>query len=146
VKIQNNKDIILKISIADMKVKKIKSRIALSFVDYLKTKDFFLLNDRMKFLTGNYSIKKTNEGDSDLRAGIFFNYSQLSDFEVLKELNQYYRKILFSKNDTFGARLNSKLSSEQKERLKKYCFKSGFTKKIYNAFDYSRMSEIVNCW
>jgi len=139
-------EIKLKVSIADRKIKKIKSRIALSFADYLKTKNFFLLNDRMKFLTGNYSIKKRNDEDSDLRAGIFFNYSQLSDFEVLNELNQYYRKFLFAKNGTFGTKLNSKLSSAQKERLKKYCFRSGFAKKIYNAFDYSRMSEIVSCW
>jgi hypothetical protein len=136
----------IKIGIAEGKIKKIKSKITLSFADYLKTNDFSLLNDRIKFLTGNYSIKKRNDKDSDLRAGIFFNYSQLSDFSVLDELNQYYRKTLFAKNGSFGTKLNSKLHPVQKEKLKKYCFKSGFVKKIYNAFDYSRMSEIVSCW
>jgi len=146
VKTKNKKDIILKIGIADKKVKKIKSRIILSFSDYLKTNDFFLLNDRIKFLTGNHSIKKRKEENSDLRAGIFFNYSELSDFQVLNELNQYYRKILFAKNGNFGTKLNSKLSFDQKEKLKKYCFKNGFIKKIYNVFNYSRISEIVKCW
>jgi hypothetical protein len=145
-KVQNRKDIILKISIADKKIKKIKSRISLSFANYLKNGDFSLLYDRINFLTGNYSIKKRNDKDSDLRAGIFFNYSQLTDYNVLNELNQYYRKILFARNGTFGNKLNSKLSFAQKEQLKKYCFKSGFAKKVYNAFDYSRMSEIVSCW
>lgn len=143
---QTKKEVVLKIGIAEGKIKKIKSRITLSFADYLKTNDFSLLNDRIKFLTGNYSITKRNDEDSDLRAGIFFNYSQLSNFSVLDELNQYYRKNLFAKKGFWGIKLNSKLSPAQKERLKKYCFKSGFTKKIYNAFDYSRMSEIVSCW
>lgn len=146
VKTQNKRDVILKISIADKKIKKIKSRISFSFADYLKNNDFFLLNDRIKFLTGNYSIKKRKEEDSDLRAGIFFNYSHLSDFEVLDELNKYYRKILFAKNCAFGAKLDSKLSSIQKDKLKKYCFKVGFVKKIYNVFDNSQMSKIVKCW
>jgi hypothetical protein len=136
----------LKISIADKKVKKIKTRITRSFADYLKTNDFSLLNDRTSFLTGNYSIKKRNNDDSDLRAGIFFNYSQLSDFTVLDELNLYYRKTLFAKNGAFGTKLHSKLSSVQKEKLKKYCFRSGFVKKTYNAFNYARMSEIIKCW
>lgn len=146
IKTQSKKDITLKTSIADKKIKKIKSRITKSFADYLKNGNFLLLNDRIRFLTGNYSIKKRSDEDSDLRAGIFFNYSQLSDYEELVELNQYYRKVLFAKNGNFGAKLNCNLSSAQKDKLKKYCFKSGFAKKIYNAFDYSRMSEIVSCW
>lgn len=145
-KIRNKKDLILKTSIADKKVKRIKSRITFSFLDYLKNNDFSLLNDRIIFLTGNYSIKKREDDDCDLKAGIFFNYSQLSDIELLDELNQYYRKLLFSKNGNFGIKLNGVLTSVQKAKLKKYCFKSGFEKKIYNAFDYSRISKIVSCW
>ncbi|MDR2651643.1 MAG: hypothetical protein LBC68_04945 [Prevotellaceae bacterium] len=143
-KIRDNKDVILKISIAEKKLKKIKSRITKSFIEYTKNCDLKLLENRIKFLTGNYSIKKNNEGN-DLRAGIYFNYSQITDIEQLKYLNNYYRKILFAKKGNLGLQISC-LSPEQKNKLKKYCFKSGFEKKIYYAFNYLQMEEIVSCW
>lgn len=135
---------VFKISIADKKIKKIKTRITLSFIDYTKNRNFELLENRIKFLTGNYSIKKNAEGN-DLRAGIFFNYSQLNNFEILNELNTFYKKILFSKKGKLGIQINS-LSEIQKNKLKKYCFIAGFKKKISNSFDAIQMSEIISCW
>ena len=54
---RNNKRV-LSISIADKKIKKIKNRIIRSLTQFVKTGDFALLENRLKFLTGNYSIKK----------------------------------------------------------------------------------------
>ncbi len=62
----------VKISLADSKVKKIKSRIIYSFLDYLKNKNFDLLEKRIKFITGNYTVKKQDEGGM-LNAGIYYN-------------------------------------------------------------------------
>jgi hypothetical protein len=140
----NKKNVLLEISIAEKKIKKIKSRITWSFADYTKNCNFELLENRIKFLTGNYSIKKNAEGN-DLRAGIFFNYSQLNNFDVLNELNTYYKKILFSKKGNLGTQIDC-LSMTQKNTLKKYCFVTGFKNKIYNSFDSTQMSEIVSCW
>ena len=60
--------------IADKKIKKIKNRIIRSLTQFVKTGDFALLENRLKFLTGNYSIKK-REKTNDLKAGIYYNYS-----------------------------------------------------------------------
>ncbi|MFP3416485.1 hypothetical protein SB773_34170, partial [Bacillus sp. SIMBA_074] len=79
---KNNKTV--KISIADKKVKKIKTRITRSFLDFIKNKDFNLLDKRIKFLTGNYGIRKNNDG-SVLKAGIFYNYTHLDNEEILIE-------------------------------------------------------------
>lgn len=135
----------LNVTIAEKKVNKIKSRIVLSFLDFLKTKDFFLLEKRMKFLTGNYSIRKGESGN-DLRAGIYFNYSQITELDVLDELNQFYRKLLYSRKNKIGLRLMSSLSTTEKNKLKKYCFKSGFMKRVHYSFKYDDMTEIVECW
>jgi len=143
-KIQERRIINLKTNIADKKVKKIKTRIALSFMDFMKSRDFELLNKRIRFLTGNYGIKKSTKGNT-LKAGIYFNYSHLTDVDQLKQLTDYYRKILYCKKGKLGIAL-TRLSLEERKKLKKYCFVEGFDKKTYNPFSYLQMAEIVKCW
>jgi hypothetical protein len=58
------------VSIAEKKVTKIKTRVVKAFLDFSKNKNFGLLEKRVHFLTGNYSIRKSEEGNS-LRAGIY---------------------------------------------------------------------------
>lgn len=141
--VKNTKD--LKVSIADKKVKKIKTRITLALLSYMKDKNFNLLENRIKFLTGNYSVKRSIDGD-DLKAGIYYNYSHLTDFEVFDTLNEYYRKALFSKSGKFGSKLSQQLDATQKDRLSKYSFKHGYFKKLYNSFTAEQMNDIKDCW
>ena len=136
---------ILKVSIARKKIKKIKSRITHSLLDHVKKDDFGLLEKRMKFLTGNYSIRKNEESD-DLKAGIFYNYCYLNQFRDLHLLDLYYRKILFCKYGRLGRSLDSRLSGWQKDRLKKYSFVYGHKQKVYHSFSPDHMDEIKRCW
>lgn len=131
------------ISIAEKKVKKIKTRIVKAFLDFSKNKDFGLLEKRIQFLTGNYSIRKSKEGNS-LRAGIYYNYLQVTSHSEFNDLNQLLRKTLFCKNNNFGTKIG--LSNTQKNKLCKYCFLSGFEKKVFVEFSYSEMQQIIKCW
>ena len=142
---ENKRENKLKISIADKKTKKIKSRIVKSYVDFLRTNDFELLKKRVKFLTGNYGISKSNDG-SVLKAGIYYNYPHINDLEILKELNQFHKKIVYSRNGNLGVKLNAKLTSNQRDILKKHCFVAGFRNKTYNSFTYVEMSKIIQSW
>lgn len=99
----------------------------------------------MKFLTGNFSVKKGNDGN-DLKAGIYYNYSYITDLKVFDNLNTFYRKLLFSKKGSLGVKLNAKLNIQQKDQLSKYSFKYGFLKKIYTSFTFDEMSDIKKCW
>ncbi len=135
----------LKISIADKKIKKIKTRIIKSYVDYINNNDFNLLKRRIQFLTGNYGISKTNDG-SILKAGIYFNYTHINDLSVLKELNIFHKKLIYSKNGSIGTKLNAKLSTIERNILKKHCFIAGFKNKTYNSFSYAEMGKIIKCW
>ncbi len=132
----------LKVSIAKKKVTKIKTRIIKTFLDFGKNKNFELLKKRIKFLTGNYSIRKTIEGN-DLRAGIYYNYTNINDLSIFIDLNTFYTRTLYSKN-SFGAKVG--LSISQKKELKKFCFYSGFKNKVYHPFTYIEMEEIIKCW
>lgn len=140
---QDVKERKLKIKIASKKISKMKTRVVLAFLDFSKNRDFILLEKRVQFLTGNYSIRKMNEGN-DLRAGSYYNYTHINDLSVFDELNTFYRKVIFSKKTKFGGKLH--LSPEQKKILCKYCFRAGFLKKIYNSFTFSEMEDIIKCW
>jgi hypothetical protein len=131
------------VSIAEKKVTKIKTRVVKAFLDFSKNKNFGLLEKRVQFLTGNYSIRKSEEGNS-LRAGIYYNYLQVTDNLVFSELNQLLRKSIFSKTPNFGGKIG--LSPIQKDRLSKYCFLAGFEKKTYYEFTYPQMQEVIKCW
>jgi hypothetical protein len=96
-------------------------------------------------LTGNYSIRKNIDGN-DLRAGIYYNYLQVTDLTIFDELNSFYKKTLFSKNQSFGNKLSLALTGVQKEKLNKYCFKTGFNFKVYNSFKFEEMTAIISCW
>lgn len=135
----------LKISIADKKIKKIKTRIVRSYVDFTLTNDFTLLIKRVKFLTGNYGISKSNDG-SILKAGIYYNYTHINDLEILKELNQFHKKLIFSKKGNLGVKISDRLSNNQKEILKKHCFIAGYRKKTFNSFSYVEMGRIIQTW
>ncbi|WP_194976839.1 antiviral reverse transcriptase Drt3a [Aquiflexum lacus] len=141
--IQREKYSSLIVSIADKKVKKIKTRIIKALLDFSKNKNFDLLEKRIQFLTGNYSIRKSEEGNS-LRAGIYYNYLQVTDHSVFIELNQLLRKSIFSRNPSFGAKIS--LSKVQKNKLSKYCFIAGFENKVHFEFSYNEMQDIIKCW
>lgn len=134
------------VTIAEKKVQKIKTRIIKAFVYYSQNKDFRLLENRIKFLTSNFPIRQNKETNKELRAGIFYNYNQITSNEVLQNLNTFYLKILFSKNKGLGNKLKTCLSITQKNRLKKYNFLSGFEKPTYHKFKTDEMKEIVNNW
>lgn len=141
--IQREKYSNLIVSVADKKVKKIKTRMIKAFFDFSKNKNFSLLEKRIQFLTGNYSIRKSEEGNS-LRAGIYYNYLQVTNHSVFTELNQLLRKSIYSKSPNFGTKIG--LSNIQKRKLSKYCFLAGFKNKVHFEFSYIEMQKIIKCW
>lgn len=134
------------ISIAERKVKKIKTRLVLTFVTFLKNPDIVILEKRIKFLTGNFSIKSVSDNGHDLKAGVYYNYLHINDLSPLKELNDFYQKLLNSRSGSLGRKLAAKLTKDDKDRLKKYSFKHGFEKKVYHNFNFADMKQIKECW
>lgn len=135
----------LQIGIADKKIQKIKTRIIKSYLDYINNDDFELLKKRIKFLTGNYGISKTNDG-SILKAGIHFNYTHINNLSILKELNVFNKKLIYSKKGSIGVKLDPKLSTLKRDVLKKHCFIAGYKNKTYNSFSFVEMGQIIKCW
>ncbi|MBK2430815.1 RNA-directed DNA polymerase [Klebsiella pneumoniae] len=133
------------------KIHKIKVRIIKSFVAFINSNkshdDFLLLNDRIKFITGNYPIKDPVSGIK-INSGIFYNY-QYKNVGLncsLVELDNFLRSILFGSNNTFSKRISNSLTIQQKRIIAKLNFKSGFYMIRFHTFSYSRLKEIKGCW
>lgn len=142
---ENKKKNSIEIRIAEAKIKKIKSRIVLSFLAFINNNNYALLKDRIKFLTSNYFVYE-NISDSNLKSGIYYSYPALNSNENLKDLDIFLRKIIFAKNKSFGSKINSKLTSPQKTELSKYSFEKGYTNRRMVPFTSEEIGTIKNCW
>ncbi|MBN3471519.1 hypothetical protein G0D98_24310 [Pseudomonas savastanoi pv. phaseolicola] len=81
----------VKVRISRNRIRKIKTRIILAFLDYAKNKDINLLCLRLKFITGNYLIREPSKNDDishGLMAGFYYNNKILSDLEQIRELGK----------------------------------------------------------
>ncbi|WP_106476863.1 antiviral reverse transcriptase Drt3a [Phytohalomonas tamaricis] len=139
------------IDISSVKVEKIKLRLIHSFTNYLSNgrseESFNLLKNRIRALTGNFTIRDPMTG-LKIKTGIYFNYSHKNNFEycALLELDKFYRKLLFSTKYPLSCRIARKLSTSQRRSLAGYSFMSGFASARHHSFNYGTLKSIKECW
>ncbi|MBE9589835.1 RNA-directed DNA polymerase [Moraxella sp. K127] len=142
------------IDIAPEKIKKIKTRIIKSFLDYNKNKNFDLLLKRIKFLTSNYFIYNKNR-DTKIKSGIYYNYKYITIEKIdkyqlsLYSLDKLLQSIIFNikvQKDILGC--EHWLSNDEKDKLSKYKFINGFKfKKIQKLSRNPKEFKRINrCW
>lgn len=134
----NNKvNRVVHLDISPDKIRKFKTKIIKSFLNYDKNKDYDLLERRIVFLTHNHILTKKSK-NSIIKSGIYYSYSYAnpdgggSIFILDKFLK---RHILYST-----------LSRQQKRKLYKRTFTHGFRKKIVLKYSYSEFQEITKVW
>lgn len=148
------KEIDFYIDIAPEKIKKIKTKIVKSFLDYNENKDFELLLKRIKFLTNNYFIYNKNR-DTKIKSGIYYNYKYITIEKINKgplslyELDKFLQSIIFNKKlqkDVLGC--EHLLSNDKKAQLSKYKFIKGFKDQKIQKFSRNpkEFKRINRCW
>lgn len=144
---EGNRKII--VDMADKKCSKYQFKIIRAFYDFYRNKDCKLLEDRIKFLTCNYKITK-NYGSTEVLAGIYFNYPEISEEQVeqgnLKKLDKLLQAMLLSNKSRLTKLISPLLKQEIKNNLIKYSFVQGHKKKTFIKFDPKRLAEIKKCW
>lgn len=139
------------VDISNEKVEKIKSRLASSFCSYLASKqakdDYLLLKDRIRSLTGNYSINDPITGIK-IKTGIYFNYkhANIASRESLKKLDSFFLKLLFSKKNKLSCRISKVISLKERKKLAGYTFTSGFQNIRFHSFSYKKLNTIKRAW
>jgi len=134
------------VDIAGSKVKKIKTRIVRSFLDFCNTGDWDLLFDRIQFLTQNFSVYNSKVGSKKL-AGIYHSYPQVSETaSSLNELDRFLRHAALSKTGKIFSRTALMLSGKQKRSILSQSFARGHVTKSFVYFPGQRIKQIQKCW
>jgi hypothetical protein len=139
----------ISVYIADSKIIKIKGRIVKIFLEYFTTKDFVLLKNRLKFLTGNCAIDKNRNGW--LMVGNYYNYPLLTESSVLRNLDIFLYSLLRNKNGRVGRKIQQVFNDSQINTLLSYSFFKGYYgngtgRPIIFNFSQSQLKKITKCW
>ena len=133
------------LDIAPSKVRRIKSRVAISLLKFSDDGDYVALRDRIRILTSNFNFVDRNTGVRRV-AGIYFNYPlvQYENSNALPALDRFLRNALMSgnpKNSLFPT-----LSDEQRQQLVQLSFSKGFKMKRFFSYGPVRLKQITSCW
>lgn len=135
----------VEVSIAERKVNMIKTRITRTFVRFTKDGDYDKLKNRIKFLTGNFTLYNPSTL-LPIKVGIYFNYNMVTDKADLFTLDEYYQRLLHCRTGRLGTLLASRLSAAQRTDLAKYSFVFGFEHHVNHFFTSATLADIKSCW
>lgn len=137
----------LQVGMSSKKIKKIKTRIALSLFDYCKNKNYELLKARLTFLASNYNIGKDSKR-GNLYSGVYFNNFLIDSTRHcdLVSIDAFLRKAVCGSTKSLGKRLSPLLSVNQRRELMSISLKAGYEKKIVRQFTPERLQEIKRVW
>ena len=133
----------LSVTIAQKKLKVIKTRLTRTFVRYSKDHNFDLLKLRIKFLTGNFTLYNPHTL-LPIKVGIYFNYKMANDVSALKDIDAYYQRLLHCRTGRLGGAIA--LTKPQVKDLEKYSFDFGYYHHVNHHFTTDQMAKIANCW
>lgn len=140
---KNNNDI--EVTIAEKKIDLMKTRITRSFAHFANDGNFDKLKNRVKFLTGNFTLYNQSSL-LPVKVGIYFNYNMVTDRTALYDLDKYYQKLLHCKKGRLGSKLDAKMSAAQRSLLSKYSFVFGFEHHVNHHFTSAMLADITRCW
>jgi hypothetical protein len=150
----------VRVSISPRKVSKLKTRVILSFKRYSKDKNYYLLRDRLRFLSGNYRVRRFGvsavKTSSHIKSGIYYSHRQCGAYSAykissydgreLKELDGFYFSLIKSTRSQFFWLLKSRLSPQQYSELSSISFFQGFNKRMAIRLTPSRVRDIKAAW
>ena len=139
----------IKIRISRNRIRKIKTRIVLSFLDYAKNNDIPLLCLRLKFISGNYLIREPSQNDGSsqgLMAGFYYNNKTLSDPNQIKELDGFLMKLCRSKRGSIFRAIGAIKMRAACIATQGISFDKGFNQRKVYEIAKTEFSLIKDCW
>lgn len=137
---------VVEVDIATKKANKYKLRLSRAFYDFIKTNDWYLLKDRIRYLSNNFRVFNPHIGKTKL-AGIYHNYPEIQlNARNLNGLDHYLRGVVLAKHGRLGQLVAPLLTSKMKRELLKNSFIKGHATKRFVHFSSYRINEIKKCW
>lgn len=136
----------VELDIAKSKVKKNKTRICRSFLQYLADGNFEDLQDRVRVLTCGYQF--FDERRSKRRnAGIQYTYDLIDAHSpALTELDVFLKGMVLGHYGKIGGRLALCLGNRERKKLLRHSFSKGMANKVHFRFDAARLVHLIEAW
>lgn len=133
--------------ISPSKATRLKTRISLSALQFIRDGNFTDLHDRLRVLTGNYNVYDL-ERRIRRNVGIYYNYRFVDEVHsvVLKQLDAFLKQFLLASSGKIGGQLNSLLSPSQRRQLLTLSFCRSFRSRNFHHFPIDRLTHLVGCW
>ena len=136
-----------KTRISKNRVRKIKTRIALAFLDYARNHNTNLLCLRLKFVTGNYQIREeSSQGARGLMAGFYYNNKSLTDLKQVFELDNYLLRLCRSKRGSIYRAIGKFHMRQACLATQGISFDKGFNQRKIYKIAKNEFSLIKACW
>ncbi|MDX5591981.1 antiviral reverse transcriptase Drt3a [Pseudovibrio sp. SPO723] len=136
----------VELDIAPSKVRKNKTRIVKSLLQYLSDGNFDDLRDRVRILTSGYQFFDERQ-QKKRSAGLQHTYNLInSNATALAELDKFFSGMVLCRSGAVGGRLALVLTNRQRKELLKYSFVSGFANRVHFRFSADRLADLMECW
>ncbi|WP_406870281.1 antiviral reverse transcriptase Drt3a [Thioclava sp. 'Guangxiensis'] len=136
----------VELDIASSKVKKNKTRIVKSLLQYLADGNFDDLIDRVRILTCGYQFFDERQ-QKKRSVGLQHTYSLInSSAPALVELDKFFLGMVLCRSGTIGGRLALALTNRQRKELLKYSFVRGVADRVHFRFSADRLADLMECW
>ncbi|WVX49919.1 hypothetical protein ROLI_030140 [Roseobacter fucihabitans] len=137
---------VVELDIAASKVKKNKTRVVKSFLQYLSDGNFEDLRDRVRILTSGYQFFDERQ-QKKRSAGLQHTYSLIdSGAPALAELDKFFEGMVLCSSGPIGGRLALSLSNREKKELLKHSFFTGVANRVHFRFSADRLAHLMECW
>lgn len=145
----------VKVSIAQRKVERIKTRLMCAFKSHARTPNFSLLENRIRFIAGNVVVLRQNvtavKSSRFVKSGIYYNYKLCGEYNAgrvdphtcdeLKAVDGFYQSLINQ-----SAKLGVTLTGPQQAALRKISFYKGYCLKHTARFKAAEIQEIKSAW
>jgi len=150
----------VEVGIAPKKIKRIKSRLILSAINFQRDQNFSLLKLRLRYLAGNYRTLRAKaiyvKTSRHVKSGIYYNYSCCGQYDglerkapkltELKSLDQYYKNFLNGKCGKHSEAMRRILTQDQRAELLRISFHAGYRSKFQLRLKSGELGEIRRAW
>lgn len=136
----------VELDIAPSKVRKNKTRIVKSLLQYLSDGNFDDLRDRVRILTCGYQFFDERQ-QKKRSAGLQHTYNLIeSNAPALAELDRFFSGMVLCRSGAVSGRLALALTNRQRKELLKHSFFTGFANRVHFRFSADRLADLMECW
>lgn len=150
----------VKVSIDLKKLAKMKTRVLMSLRSFDNERNVPLLLERLRFITGNYRVKRKGgsfKGEREfIRSGIFYNYKLCGEYRLtrvadhdaaeLKELDGFLHGLMRGRSSRYAATINKPEYMFLRRNLRRLSFYQSFRHRLTFRFSPRRVMELKRAW